>query len=328
MNAHRWVTAVIAMNAITLLGCVIVPPMLVISALSIPMGLVIIGLLFVPRQHIIKKLCDAIGPAVANAGIGMILLVLLTAGLKLSRKLGRSGIPNVDLSTLQDTPSAAAVIGSIVAVFGGLALFVVLWRYIGIARVLAAGYLAPLSIITLVLTVGGVVNRTGNVSPSGLDVASKTEMSRDPGFKPWNERRPGPRLAPSQRGRMARQDATSERTSTNRQPAISIDRNLPADEANRARIESFRERHSPNDIVVMKIKRNDSSIKPVDVRKTLQNTLGLSRHFFSMSGDEGLLLFVHNGPVSDIVKKLEIGEVLNVDEESRTIEFQFDDVSP
>ncbi|TWT55001.1 hypothetical protein Pla22_26550 [Rubripirellula amarantea] len=155
LNNHRWVTAIVLLNAFALLVCIIFPPMLVIIAATMPVGAVIVGLLFVPRQHIVKRIMDKVGAQVLSMGSGGFVLLLMLAGLRLSRARSRmQNNPNLDPEVLNN-PYLLLQIGlSILTFFVTVAIFITLWRYFGIARVLAAKYCLGLFAFTLMMLMG------------------------------------------------------------------------------------------------------------------------------------------------------------------------------
>ncbi len=171
VNDHRWVTAIIALNLIALLCCIVFPPLLVIVLFSLPVAAVIVGLLFVPRQHTIKRFVGATGTQMLGAGGGGILLVLAISAKAVMRASRRAqDNPNVNLNSLSEV--LPTILG--IALFG--VVFLVSWRYIGVARVMAAGYCVALGFSVLMGLIGGVsrggpswATRGSNAFPEGVN---------------------------------------------------------------------------------------------------------------------------------------------------------------
>jgi len=341
-NNHRWITTIIVLNLLPLLVAIKFPPILALCIFNVPIGAVIIGLLLVPRQHIVKRVLEKFGAQLASVGAGgvaiVIVVVLVKALPRLANRVGNN--PNLDFSNM------GAIVGSLMTTFITLAIFLAFWRMIGIARLLAAAYCFQLSIMTLLLWIGSA---SLPVYDSGYDstIAFNTEPDPDPtsGFQRSEQRRREAR----ERAAELRRQAGANQSTVVAVPAdgdpgdvsargsaipsaapsgrpIAIDPTLPSGDAMEARIAAFRQRNSSDNTVVIKVVRKDETDAPRDVRLQLQQALGLNRHFFSMFGDQALMLFVHEGPVSEVAAKLTMGEVLSMDEAERTIEFRIDDL--
>lgn len=93
-------------------------------------------------------------------------------------------------------------------------------------------------------------------------------------------------------------------------------------------IESFRRRNSAEQTVAIKVFPANPIDSAPEIRLALKEVLGFQRHFFGSFGEPKLLLFIHEGPVSEVVERLSIGEVLRVSEADRTIEFRIDPLAP
>ncbi|MGB7326298.1 MAG: hypothetical protein WBD31_15600 [Rubripirellula sp.] len=145
VNGHRWVTAIAVLNLMGLVGCVFFPPFLVVMAINIPIGLVIVGLLFVPRQYVVKRLVDSVGAQAISMGGGGGALMLLVVASKVMRGANKiNNNPNIDQTAFSTPAGLAGIVGSLVAALALAVVAVVLWRYIGIARMMATGYCAML----------------------------------------------------------------------------------------------------------------------------------------------------------------------------------------
>ena len=150
--------AIVLLNLVAILGCVFYRPLLWIMVLSIPVGLGIIGLLFVPRQHVVKNIWDLMGAQMASVGGGGVLLLIIAGVVKAIRKSGRIGEnPNLDFTGLANPANVAGMVLSIVVMIAMFASFIVLWRYVGMARLLATGYCASLSLVVMASVLGGVI---------------------------------------------------------------------------------------------------------------------------------------------------------------------------
>ncbi len=171
MNEHRWVTAIVVLNLLALLCCIIFPPLIVIVLFSLPVAAVIVGLLFVPRQHTIKRFVGATGAQMLGAGGGGVLLVLAISAKAILRASRRAqNNPNMDLNNISEV--LPTILG--IALFG--VVFIFLWRYIGVARVMAAGYCAALAVAVLMGVIGGTSRggptwaaRGSNAFPEGVN---------------------------------------------------------------------------------------------------------------------------------------------------------------
>ena len=138
VNAHRWVSALIAMNIIAWLLTAMAPFMIVIALSLSVTGVPLIGLMFLPRFHTIEKISSAIGPQLASAGVGGIFLAILLGTVKLIRRSNRN--PNVDLSLLLDPNNFGSMLISLGTGAFTTVTFVVLWWRLGLVRMLACGY--------------------------------------------------------------------------------------------------------------------------------------------------------------------------------------------
>ena len=138
---------------------------------GLPVAAVVVGLLFVPRQHTIKRFVRATGAQMVGAAGGGILLVLAISARAILRGTRRvQNNPNMDLSSF----------GEVLPVIGGIALFgvvfIVLWRCIGVARVMAMGYCAALTLAVFMGVIGGMsrggpmwATRGSNEFPEGMN---------------------------------------------------------------------------------------------------------------------------------------------------------------
>jgi hypothetical protein len=338
------------LNLLLLLLAIRFPPILLLSMLNVPVGLVIIGLLFVPRQYVVKRITEKFGAQLTSMGVGGVgLIVLVVCAKTLPRLASRAGRnPNLDFSNM------GAIAGSLVATLIVMVIGLALWRVMGIARVLAAGYCLQLCAVTLMLAIGSASRDDwmDDAAIHGSTVATTADPQNDA-------------LGDSDRGKRLRQQA-SDRAADRRRASAEVTLRRPSDfrrptadapkiEASEPRdsipfavskehsserhpvlaagdpmadrIEAFRERNSREHTVVIKITRSNGNDLPRDVRLAMQKTLGLDRHYFSMFQGHALLLFVHPGPLSDIIDRLTIGEVLGVDEPQRTIEFRINALS-
>ncbi|MEL6109529.1 MAG: hypothetical protein AAFU85_26265, partial [Planctomycetota bacterium] len=135
VNNHRWIALILLLNVFPLLLAIKFPPALVVSLFNAPVGLVIVGLLFVPRQHLVKRVIDKFGAQLATVGAGgfatVVVVVLAKALPRLANRVSNNS--NLDFSNLN------AIIGALIGNLILLAIVLVLWRYLGIARTLAAG---------------------------------------------------------------------------------------------------------------------------------------------------------------------------------------------
>ncbi|WP_146518763.1 hypothetical protein [Stieleria varia] len=194
--SHLWVTAITVFNVAILISCIFYPLILVVAAVSIPVGLVIIGLLFIPRQHLVQKFWDKVGAQAAGAGAGTIVLVCMGVAFKLMSRLSRND--KLDFSGFTNPANVGALIGSLVgfAVMFSLALW--LWKIFGIARLSAGGYLAFGSLLFSSVLYGAIKNE---------NLGDPFDRSHRPGF-PSSEYSgafgPGPEMAPSRNRPSAR----------------------------------------------------------------------------------------------------------------------------
>ncbi len=278
-------------------------------------------------------------------GVGGVGLIVLAVCVKtLPRLVSRGGTnPNLDFSNL------GAIAGSLVITLIVLVIGLTLWRVMGIARVLAAGYCLQLSVVTLMLVVGVASRKDllNDKARQGQSVLTKADPQT--AYLSSVDVVEAQRQEASSRGVERRQDVAE--VALRRQPdlvqptadapitGLSEPREavmprdavayatthagaLPSGDPMADRIEAFRARNSREHTVVIKITRSNESDSPRDVRLAMQKTLSLDRHFYSMFADQALLLFVHEGPISEIVGRLTAGEVISVDEAQRTIEFR------
>jgi hypothetical protein len=191
MNGHRWVTIVAGLNLIALTSCILVPPALLAVMPSMVLGLVIIGLLFIPRQHILERLAAAIGSQASSAGAGGILLIVALAVLKGFNRIQRND--KLDFSGFADPSNLGIIMGALVLPVCILAVFFVLWRYIGLMRVAAAGYSLWMSLLILVIVVGGIFGSVAGMHnfQNRDDLPPMHEAGR-PGFRDYQGHESGP----------------------------------------------------------------------------------------------------------------------------------------
>ncbi len=103
-------------------------------------------------------------------GVGLIVLVVCAKTLpRLASRAGRN--PNLDFSNM------GAIAGSLVATLIVMVIGLALWRVMGIARVLAAGYCFQLSAVTLMLAIGSASrdNFMDDAAIHGSTVATRAE---------------------------------------------------------------------------------------------------------------------------------------------------------
>ena len=151
------VVIILVLNAVVLLAGIFNVPLLIFAAIQIPVAGLLIGGLFLPRMHLIDKF----GQKIAGVGVGGILLLLvlgvIRGVLRAQRRRARSG-EELDLSWMTDPSALGAMAGSLVVFLMFAALFVFLWKLVGIVRVLAGCYVAELSFMSLGLIIGGLIN--------------------------------------------------------------------------------------------------------------------------------------------------------------------------
>ncbi|WP_147870755.1 hypothetical protein [Stieleria maiorica] len=199
---HKIVTAIVAINVVALLSCVFFPPLLVFCAIELPVGLMIAGATFLPRYHLVQKVSQGIGAQMAGLGAGGVLLLILAvgakAGLRIARRANRN--ENLDFSGF-DPSSVGAIVGSLVVFLCISALIVFLWKQIGIVRVAAAGYLLQMSLLTVLMIIGGSVKSYRDAEISRRHEESLARM-RGPGWSPPAFQSPSSRMNADQRGAM------------------------------------------------------------------------------------------------------------------------------
>lgn len=129
-------------------------------------GIIMLGLLLLPRFHLIDKIFSAFGNAAMGLGAGGVALVIFLAAFKIivrvAAKSQRADGP--DLSAL--TASAIGPLLGSLALFAAFASFYVfLWKRFGFVRVAAAGYLMVwLPFMVLTAAVGGYQNPKSDFS--------------------------------------------------------------------------------------------------------------------------------------------------------------------
>lgn len=338
VNQHRWVTLIAVLNLISLALAIPFPPALVLSFINLPIGLVIIGLLFAPRLHTVNRLsgaCSAafsgMGAAFARVGAGGVGLIALAVIVKtVPRIAGKAGNnPNLDFSNF-NLSSIGVVVGSLLAIVAVITIGLLLWKLIGIARLLAAGYCVQIAMTTLLLIIG-IWN--------GDTVFDRSMSTRNPASDHDQNLLPGSVFRPAQRS----PDASPHTFFHGRPPLGPLNSPSPAEDeptnlnpglnsvhdsdAINRRIEAFRARHSREHTVVIKITKSDASESPQSVHRRMQMALRPGFHFFGTFGDQCLLLFVDDSPISKIVANLPSGEVQSLAETERTIEFRIESAS-
>ncbi len=197
---HKVVTAIVAINIVALLSCIIFPPLLVFCAIELPVGLMIAGATFLPRYHLVQKVSQGIGAQMAGLGAGGVLLLILAvgakAGLRIARRVNRN--ENLDFSGF-DPSSVGAIIGSLTVFIGISALVVFLWKQIGIVRVAAAGYLLQMSLLTVLMIIGGSVKSYRDAEMARHHEETLAKM-RAPNWSPPGMEDPASRMNSYRRG--------------------------------------------------------------------------------------------------------------------------------
>ncbi len=185
---HKCVTAIILLNVVALASSIFFPPLLLVCAFQLPVGLVIAGATFLPRLHLVERVAKAVGGQMAGLGAGGVLLVILAvgakAGLRIARRSSRN--ENLDFSGF-DSSSLGAMAGALVVAVCAIALVLYLWKLIGIVRVIAAGYLLEMSTLLLLLMIGGAVNSRRDAEMARRHEETMAKMQRPdwatPGFE-------------------------------------------------------------------------------------------------------------------------------------------------
>ena len=146
-NANRWLTAIIVLNVIYAPLCLFVPELLVSWAVLLVFGVVFGVLLLIPRKHVVQRVSEAMGEGMANVGIGGFLLIVLAALAKGASRISRND--NVDLSGFMDPGQMGGLLAGLGITAACAVGFLLLWRWIGIARVLASVYYVAFGIVFL-----------------------------------------------------------------------------------------------------------------------------------------------------------------------------------
>ncbi len=196
---HQLVTAIILLNVVALASSILYPPLLLVCAVQLPVGLVIVGAMFLPRLHLVESVSKAVGGQMAGLGAGGVLLLILAvgakAGLRIARRSSRN--ENLDFSGF-DPSSLGAMAGALAVAVGVIALVIYLWKLIGIVRVIAAGYLLEMSTLLLLLMIGGAVNSRRDAEMARRHEDTMAKMQRpdwatagfeNPGFNHPGSRR-------------------------------------------------------------------------------------------------------------------------------------------
>ncbi|MCS7471160.1 hypothetical protein NZK35_31265 [Stieleria sp. ICT_E10.1] len=181
------VTAIVILNLVALASSILFPPLLLVCAFQLPVGLVIAGAMFLPRLHLVERVAKAVGGQMAGLGAGGVLLLILAigakAGLRIARRSSRN--ENLDFSGF-DPSSLGAMAGALVVAVCVIALVIYLWKRIGIVRVIAAGYLLEMSTLLLLLIIGGAVNSQRDAEMARRHEETMAKMQRPdwatPGF--------------------------------------------------------------------------------------------------------------------------------------------------
>jgi len=148
----------------TLVLSLIAPwPFLIVGIVEMVLGAIVVGLLFVPRFHIMRGLFGAMGNAgdlflqsAATIGSGGVAVIVVLAIVKALRRSNRSGA-SLDFSGL----TGEGVMAFLLIPFS-LAAMVALWYLIGLMRTIAGGYLLQCSFMLLILLVSTMQNPDAN----------------------------------------------------------------------------------------------------------------------------------------------------------------------
>jgi hypothetical protein len=148
IKGHRWATAIFALNVFSLFNSLFFPVFLVFIIPNLIIGIVIVGMLFLPRFHTVRRVSESVGPAVANAGAGGVALVMLAVAAKTMRRLRRSNNENLDFSGFLDPSNLLPFLSAMATIIVVIAVCVFLWHLVGIVRVFASVYLVELSLMS------------------------------------------------------------------------------------------------------------------------------------------------------------------------------------
>ena len=178
INSHRWMTVIVLLNLLGLFVCIFSPLLLTSLAFSVPIGLLLVILLRIPRLHIVRRTGQAVaqiwetmGTQMASIGAGGLLLIFAGASAKILRLSANN--PNLDFSGFADLDKVSGVLISLLSFFLIVALIICLWHFIGLVRISAFGYCTVFSILIL----AGAFSSKRNVERGGA-MASTRSPSR------------------------------------------------------------------------------------------------------------------------------------------------------
>ncbi|MEM0925841.1 MAG: hypothetical protein AAGJ83_07375 [Planctomycetota bacterium] len=287
------------MNIIATLIGVFHWPLLQVCFFQVPIGALMVGLLFAPRLHLMDRLFDRYKARAAGLGAGGVALV------------GAAIIIRVVLRSMRREGGwdTSVILGMIVFFFAFWAVvigFAYLWKRFGVFRVLSWAYLAQLSFLTLSLSVTGLADakRDADFKKRTAEFEAESKQFAEDAAKRAAQGLPPDPLAGFEpppnfgsRGRSSRQTPGSGRAMMSRKEAMG------ADEGE-----------------VLIVFRHPDDVDQINFKNALIEKLGSPDHQSQAFGSgKTSLLITTELPLEDVAKHIDFGKVTTTDEDRRII---------
>ncbi len=155
VKTHKFHVAVASFAILNLCLSLLAPwPMFIVGIFEVVLGAIAVGLLFLPRLHILRKVFGELGSTFVSAAAGLgttgVLCIAAAVLLKVGLRLNRNGAAeNLDFSGLQG--GGTAVLMQVAFIFLVGIVLISLWYWIGIARALAATYIAQAAFMAVIV---------------------------------------------------------------------------------------------------------------------------------------------------------------------------------
>lgn len=155
VKTHKFHVVVASFAILNLCLSLLAPwPMFIVGIFEVVLGAIAIGLLFLPRLHVLKRVFGELGSTFVSAAAGLgttgVLCIAGAVLLKVGTRLNRSGAAaNLDFSGLQG--GGTAVLMQVAFIFLVGIVMISLWYWIGIARALAATYVAQAAFMAVIV---------------------------------------------------------------------------------------------------------------------------------------------------------------------------------
>jgi hypothetical protein len=305
INDHRWMTAIGVLNLMALVAALFYSDIWMLLAIQVPIGALVIGLLFVPRKHLVDRMMTSAMARFASLGVGGVLITILLIATRSILKRARRNDGDFSFLTDLSLSGIGSMLISFLVFAACLAGFAFLWRLFGVARVLAAGYLGAFAIFLLsFVTVGTMRERRERRSDERMQAMQDRlselngpNATHSPGMRAWTGGDPAmqngsPMIPAGQMSGRPQGRFAGEPIGSPSQIQIVVHHELGAN------VDAFRDR--------------------------LVAQAGISSHQRKTRGKITELIFKYDGTPDELAKMIDTGSVTEVNEDLRTIVISLD----